>query len=179
LIFLTNRRKVAAVPGDVIVTRTLLGSFLLLWAAGALLGCHCGREATTSDSETPTAAAADPLQQPAADEEPRPSAEVQALIDGGDAAAIAADLEKRSAQLGELAAAASERARAIEVVAESMTGRETPVDPRKSEDLQRLNTSALDVSSGAVELDTTVADMRQLVIDLQAEAEALYGRPAE
>lgn len=152
--------------------------FVALLSALSLLvvACHCGSETAQPASEDPTAEA---VTEAGAEATPGPSAEVQAVIDAGDATAIAADMERLAVVLADRATAAGEAARSLEQVAEGMTGREKTLDPRDIEDITALTDSATTLIQGATEMEEDIAELRQLVLDLRAEANALYGRPAE
>jgi len=140
----------------------------------ATTGCRCGGEDQPTDPVEPPTAAPPPEETA---EEITPSPDVSQLIEAGDAAAIAADMEQRAARMRSIAASAGDRARTLESLAESITGREKPLDPRDPAVVDALVTSAGDLASGVDAMDPDLTLLRQLVVDLQAEAEALYGRP--
>jgi hypothetical protein len=151
-------------------------ALLLAVTTTFVCGCHCGSEPAQPRTEEPATEAA---VEPAVDEGPVVSAEVQAILDAGDATAIAADMERLAAALAQQATATGTSAKDLETVAETMTGREKALDPRDTEDVASIETSASELAEGAVELEQDIAALRQLVIDLQAESNALYGRPAQ
>ena len=139
------------------------------------LGCRCG-----SPSDEPPAEDVSPADVVAPEDTGSPvSAEVSQRIASGDATAIAADMEARAARLGELATATGQSVKEMETTAESMTGRSEPLDPRDPETVTALGGSAEQLSTGTADLSDELAEMRQIVVDLQAEAEALYGRPQQ
>jgi len=149
---------------------------VLLAVVSLASGCRCTSEpALSTPDETVTEAAteAPPATGPVVSEE------VRAIIDAGDAAAIAADMERLAAALGERASTTGDAARALEQVAEAMTGRENKLDPTDAADVASLEGSASELAGGADALDQDIAALRQIVIDLEAEADALYGRPAQ
>lgn len=157
------------------MNRTLTICVVLALSSLFAYGCHCGSEpAQPPPADPPTES--DTV--PPADVGPVVSAEVQAILDAGDATAIAADMERLADALSEQAAATGTAAKALEVVAEAMTGREKALDPRDAEDVASIETSAGELAGGAAELEQDIAALRQIVIDLEAEADALYGRPA-
>jgi hypothetical protein len=149
---------------------------------GWLTGCRCGAPEvdgdTTAGGPTTGEVTADGAETGAVEEQSGVSPEVRALIEAGDANGIAADLEKRAGQLRELVAATEKGASDLEGSAESMTGRQTPVDPRDPAAVETLIASATALAEGADALSGQVENARQLVTDLRAESDTLYGRPA-
>ena len=137
-------------------------------------GCRCGSD--IQPAEPIVEAAAIPAEE-VTPEELGVSVEVSQLIAAGDATAIATDMEQRAARLRAVAGTTKEQSSALEEVAESMTGREAALDPRDPAVLEALVTSAASLDQGVQEMEPDLANLRQLVVDLQAEAEALYGRP--
>ena len=85
----------------------IVGVIVCFLVTGWLTGCRCGAPEVEGDSSAggPTAGEVtdDEAAAGAIDEQSGVSPEVQALIAGGDANSIAADLEKRAGQLRELA----------------------------------------------------------------------------
>ena len=160
----------------------IVGVIVCFLVTGWLTGCRCGAPEVEGDSSAggPTAGEVtdDEAAAGAIDEQSGVSPEVQALIAGGDANSIAADLEKRAGQLRELVAATEQGASDLEGSDESMTGRQTPVDPRDPAAVEALIASATALAEGADALAGQVENARQLVTDLRAESDALYGRPA-
>lgn len=145
----------------------------------AISGCRCGPTAPQPDesaSAVTVDAATEPETTPVVDAD-GPSAEVRALLEGGDPAAIAADMASRAARLRGLVASTEESSRALETTAESMTGRQIPLDPKDPVVVDALVSSAQILIEGADTLGEDVVAVRQLIVDLQAEADALYGRP--
>ncbi len=145
------------------------------------LGCRCG--SPEPGTEPPTAEPSGTVDDKETDANAPPegtqvSAEVQALIDAGDTQAIAADLEIRATRCRTLAAATGNGAQQMETVAESMTGRNETVNPRDPQAVTQLLESAEQIASGATELSSQVTELQQLVVDMRAEADALYGRPS-
>lgn len=138
-------------------------------------GCHCGSDAVQPPPDEP---ATEAVVEPIEDAGPVVSAEVQAILDAGDATAIAADMERLAAALVEQASTTGTAAKALEVTAETMTGREKALDPRDTEDVASIEKAAGELAVGADDLEQDIAALRQIVIDLQAESNALYGRPA-
>jgi len=156
-----------------------VGIFVCFLVTAWLAGCQCGApddEAAGSEA-TPAIPATDTGDAGVTDDGSGVSAEVQALIAAGDAAAIAGDMGARATELRALVAATEKSAVGLEGSAEGMTGRETPVDPRDPAVVESLIASASALAEGADALAGDVEKARQLVTDLQAEAEALYGRP--
>jgi len=153
---------------------------LLFWIPVFALGCQCGSTETQEDPPAADRTETGTPQEPEAlvPDEPGVSAEVQALIDAGDAQAIAADMETRVTRCRTLAAATGEDAKQLETVAESMTGRSESVNPRDAAAVTQLVTAADQIATGATELSAQVTELQQLVTDLKAEADALYGRPS-
>ncbi len=160
------------------MSKTWTSAVVALLPALSLLvaACHCGADRTQPDATEPITEA---VTEAPTEVEPGPSAEVQAVIDAGDATAIAADMERLAAALAERATSAGEAAKSLEQVAEGMTGREKTLDPRDIEDVTALADSAATLLEGTSEMEQDIAELRQLVLDLRAEADALYGRPAE
>jgi hypothetical protein len=167
-------------------TRALLVGLLVMVLASVLPACRCnGPEDGAGDAtpEEPTTG-----EEPATDEAATAdgaeaatipvSPEVATLIEAGDVAALAADMQARAARVRELSASTEQRSQSLEQVAEGMTGRSTTIDPADPGAQQQLAQSADQIASGAAEMATDVAALRQLVVDLQAEAEAIYGAPA-
>lgn len=159
-------------------TTSLLVTILML-STLHMMGCQCGSKDTgtevpdeTTPEEAPTPAPED------ADAGAGVSAEVQALIEAGDSKAIAEDMGSRAAKLQTLATSARDHAKELETVAESMTGRAEPLDPRDPETAAKLLRSAEEVESGAAQMEQHVADLQQLVVDIRAEADALHGQPS-
>ena len=107
------------------------------------------------------------------------SHEVRQLIDGNDASAIAAELERRATELRTLVGETEKRAGELEGTAEAMTGRKEAVDPRDPAVVDTLVASAQSLADGSQVLEQDVVRARQLATDLTALADALYGRPAE
>ena len=157
-------------------TWTLTVVAFLSTLAVLVAACHCGGEPAQPAPDDPTPEA---VTEAEAEVLPGPSAEVQAVIDAGDATAIAADMERLAVALADRATATGEAARSLEQVAEGMTGREKALDPRDIADITVLTESATTLIQGTTEMGEDIAELRQLVLDLRAEANALYGRPAE
>ena len=153
--------------------RSVAALTIIATLSTASTACHCdgptlepsAHDITEAATETPTPA------------EPGASPEVLALVEVGDATAIAADMERLAAVLSTQAAATGDAARSLEQVAEGMTGRKKSLDPRNAGDVALMEESAASLSSGSAELEQDIASLRQIVLDLQAEANALYGRP--
>ncbi len=152
-------------------------TFLCIASATFAVGCTCGEPRDTADV-TPAEDVAEPATETVEvpeDHADPVSPEVRALIDADDTAAIAADMETRAGTLRTLTASVGERARSLESVYEGMTGRSGTIDPRDADAVSTLVTSAERLGTATDEMSNDIAQMRQVVIDLQAESEALYG----
>ncbi len=159
-----------------------LGIIAVILVTTCWIGCRCGAPADEGEI-TPAEIAADvtgdsPTEGGEADGESAVSADVRQLIDDGDAGAIAAEMERRAARLRVLVGGTEERAGELENTAEAMTGREATVDPRDPAAVDSLVAAAAALGEGSAALEANVAEARQLATDLQALADALYGRPA-
>ncbi len=164
------------------MTRTPIAAVVSLILAGVLPACRCNpsedADATPAEAtpEEPTTAEEATPEEPVASIPVSP--EVVELIEAGDIEALAADMQQRVARMRELAAATEQRSAALEQVAEGMTGRSTELDPSDPATVEQLTRSADELASGAGEMETDVEALRQLVVDLRAEADAIYGAPA-
>lgn len=153
---------------------TWLIAIASLTLTGLVSGCRCGSDVQPVE---PADAVTEIPAEEVTPEEIGVSAEVSQLIDAGDPTAIAADMELRAQRLRAIAGTTKGHTRALEQIAESMTGREATLDPRDPAVVAALVASAADLGQGVEELEPDLTTLRQLVVDLQAEAEALYGRP--
>lgn len=164
------------------MTRPLLLAALVLSLLGALPACKCTPPDDGAGEATPeegSPAAMTPEEPVTAVEPAIPvSPEVSALIEAGDVAAIAADMQARTEQMRALTESTEQRSKSLEEIAEEMTGRNNSVDLADPATVELLQVSADKLAAGAAEMATDVAKLRQLVVDLKAEAEAIHGAPA-